>query len=88
MPNELGLLSKQEAKSLRDLKLIPGLTEIAGVLRQEQFVGGTAVTFNMIVHDDVFKYFKNTVGYNVFEDKQHPGLPANHTFITTIDWNL
>lgn len=91
MPNELGLFSKQEAKNIRDIAAIQGsgkLFQIAEVIRQCQMQSPlqTSITFNEVVHDDVFKYFKNTVGYDVLEDKT--GQPVNFTKILTISWFL
>lgn len=93
MPNELGLLTKQEAKAIRDLRLLPSTNPrepdvlfIARLIREVQGIGDnqTRIEFNKIVHEDVAKYFKNTVGYDVVE--QPVATPANHTKIVSISW--
>jgi len=89
MPNELGLFTKQEAKNIRDINILNDsakLFEIAELIRTTQMLTPqiTSLEFNRVVHDDVFKYFKNTVGYDVVENKT--GQPLNYTKIVTISW--
>lgn len=88
MPNELGLLTKQEAKAIRDINLIAGSADlkwIAQLIKEVQQFGDsqTHIQFNKVVHNDVAKYFKNTVGYDVVEQS----VPTpNHTKIISISW--
>ena len=88
MPNELGLLTKVEAKNLRDIHLSQAsevIKEIAEKIKSYQ--NGdlrTELSFNKVVHDDVVKYFKNVVGYTVTDNKQ--GQPVNFTLLQIINW--
>jgi len=94
MPNYFGLLTKSEAKELRDLKasLAPAqytlLEQIAvAVAGCQKFSPEINInTFNQVVHDDVVKYFRNTMGYDVFDSDL--GQPVGFTLLQTISWNV
>lgn len=91
MPNYLGLLTKTEAKELRDLKLLTQsdkIIQIAEGIAMTQKFDALAVmsVYNTVVHDDVVKYFKNTMGYTVVENKV--GQPAGFTLLISISWAL
>jgi len=89
MPNVLGLFTKQEAKEIRDINVLPDsnkLKLIAEVIKEAQQIGTgqTQVTLNMVVHTDVEKYFKNTVGYTTVQNTA--GQAPNHTLLISISW--
>ena len=88
MPNEIGLLTKQEAKAIRDLKALPDYNRImviAEIIRQMQ-VDGTHSSFacNMVVNDAVESYFKNTMQYSTDFVKQ--GYPNGTGLLRSISW--
>ena len=89
MPNFLGLLTKQEAKELRDLNLSGHrsvIIEIAEMIKSSQLLAPeiTEITLNRVVHTDVEKFYKNTMAYLTEIDST--GQPANFTLLTKISW--
>lgn len=86
--NALGLLTKQEAKDLRDLQTNPNTAkvfDIAEIIKGIQYYA-TEIELNMVVHDDVVSYFKNTMSYTVTEIKT--GQPPGFTKLIKISWAI
>jgi hypothetical protein len=82
------LLTKSEAKFLRDLtldersKLITIGTVIAD--NQQSDRPDSSITFNMVVTDAVENYFKNTMQYTTDYVKQ--GYPSGTGLLRSISW--
>ena len=79
MPNELGLLLKQEAVNKR--ALLEGLhsdmiTMIANVIKDIQLSTDKqySIMFGLVVHDDVYKYYNNDMQYTVVQEKNNPKI--------------
>lgn len=92
MPNELGLYTKQEAKSIRDINsMIDGdkVRYIARLIAEVQQLGDgqTHIELNWVtMHKDAVKYFTNTMGYTAVTDDT--GQPNNYTRLRSISWNI
>lgn len=91
--NYFGLMSKQEAKEVSDLRasmpedqwviLESIATSLSGCQHYSPEV--KEVIFNQVVHDNVAGYFKNTMQYSVTDNKN--GQPPNMTLLVKINWN-
>lgn len=89
MPNYLGLMTKQEAKELADLRIIAGyakIREIASIISYMQRDTPQFTQFDclQVVTDDVEAYFKSTMGYTTDYVKQ--GYPAGQGLLRSISW--
>ena len=104
MPNELGLLYKQEAVNKR--ALLEGLHSdmivmFADLIKDIQLSTDKQYSsaFDLVVHDDVYKYYNNDMQYTVVQQKNNPkiatqlasqGVPqsewGSYTYIVSITW--
>ena len=89
MPNYLGLMTKQEAKQLADLRTLPGydrIRQIADVIAYMQRDTPQFTQYDVltVVTDDVESYFKNTMSYTTDYVKQ--GYPNGQGLLRSISW--
>lgn len=92
MPNELGLLTKQEAKNIRDINTMTDgsiVRYLAKLIAEVQQAGDTQthIEVNWIVmHKDAVKYFTQDMGYTAVTDDT--GQPNNYTRLRSISWAI
>lgn len=89
MPDQFGLMTKQEAKQVSDLMLLPGystIVMIAEIIAYSQRNEPQVKEYrhNKVVTDDVESFFKNDKQYTTDYVKQ--GYPAGQGLLRSISW--